>query len=252
MATPPPVPPFEVKPDWNILLGSLEKPANLNNLQTRCQLVFSLLVFLGLLSVREFLFYLFESSIPEVKQRVGIFMGNSKTNGFAPERVFRAWHDRFPKSVPHLHSTIIRPCMEEIALEESDRVINDSRLKVRPLNCTLEYIRNALNPGALPGIYFEDAPFTWNYLSVFTTSPNKWRKERARMGKDGNPATPRERDEWEEASHGTPDDSAEFAGETDGFWKGMGFVCNPTFVSTKTLHSRVPSHFDRPLSSYLV
>jgi hypothetical protein len=74
-----------------------------------------------------------------------MFMGYSKSNGFA--------------------------------LQESNCAINDLRLKVRLLNCTLDYIQNALNPGILPRIYREDTPYTWGYLSVFTTSPNKWRKE---------------------------------------------------------------------------
>jgi hypothetical protein len=122
--------------------------------------------------------------------------------------------------------------MEEIALKESDRVINNPRLKVRLLDCTLDYIRNILNPGVLPGIYLEDAPYTWNYLSVFTTSPNKWRKERARTGKNGKPAMPKEVNEWEETSSGGTDDERDFAGETGGFWFGMGFTHNPTFVSS--------------------
>ncbi|KAJ7846188.1 hypothetical protein B0H14DRAFT_2584259 [Mycena olivaceomarginata] len=166
---------------------------------------------------------MFESTIPVVKHRAGMFMGNHTQTGFAPGRIFRAWHDRYPKSIPHLHSTIIKPCMEKIALQESDRVINDPRLK-------FDYIRNVLNLGILPAIYAEDAPFTWDYLSVFTTSPNKWRKERAQMGKDGNPAVPREANEWEETPEGSTGESGEFAGETEGFWKGMGFARNPTFA----------------------
>ncbi|KAJ7323923.1 hypothetical protein DFH08DRAFT_968937 [Mycena albidolilacea] len=120
--------------------------------------------------------------------------------------------------------------MEEIALQESDRVINDPRLKVQLLNWTLNYIWNVLNPGILPGIYLEDAPFTWDYLSVLTTSPKKWHKERARMGKDGKPNTPWEADKWEETLEGSTGDSAEFGGETEGFWKGIGFTRNPTFA----------------------
>ncbi|KAJ7496051.1 hypothetical protein B0H11DRAFT_1910318 [Mycena galericulata] len=229
MSVPHPGHSLDVNSDWNTLLAPLQTTVSLNNLEIRCQLVFSLLIFLGL-SIREFLFFLFESSISEVKQRVGIFMGNSKTNGFGPERVFKAWHDRFPKSIPHLHSTIIKPCMEEIALQESDQVINDPRLKVRLLDCTLDFIRNVLNPGVLPGLYLELAPYTWDYLSVFTTSPNKWRKQRARMGKDGKPVAPPEADEWEETPSGSTEDSAEFAGDTGGYWKGMGFARNPTFA----------------------
>ncbi|KAJ7197457.1 hypothetical protein GGX14DRAFT_574239 [Mycena pura] len=186
-------------------------------------------VFFSLPSVREFLVFLFESSIPAVKQRVGIFMGNTQTNDFGPERVFKAWHNRFPGSVPHLHSMIVKPCMHEMALKESDQVINNPRLKVRLFDCTLQYIRNILNPGELPTIYSEDALYTWDYLSVFTTSPNRWRKERARTGKDGKPNTPSEVDECEETVPGAMDD---FAGarETGGFWKCMGFARNPTFA----------------------
>ncbi|KAJ6605655.1 hypothetical protein B0H10DRAFT_2229014 [Mycena sp. CBHHK59/15] len=229
MSVPPPVPSLDVNPDWETLLLQLQASTDLNSTSIRCQLVFSLLVFLGL-SVRDFLVFLFESSIPKVKQRVGIFMGNSSITGFGPERIFKAWHQRFPKSRPHLHSTIIKPCMEELALHKSDKVINDPRLKVRLSSCTLDYIRNALDPGVLPAIYLEDAPYTWNYLSVFTTSPNKWRKERAQMGKDGMPATPLEADEWDETPDGSTDDSTEFAGETGGFWRKMGFARNATFA----------------------
>ncbi|KAJ7367060.1 hypothetical protein DFH08DRAFT_797902 [Mycena albidolilacea] len=229
MSSPATLEGFDVNPDWGALLCQLSPAPNLQSPQIQCQLVFSLLLSLGL-SIREFLIFLFKSTIPVVKHQVGMFMGNHKQNGFTPGRIFWAWHDRFPKSIPHLHSAIIKLCMKEIALEESDHVINDPRLKVQLLDCTLEYIRNVLNPGILPRIYLEDAPFTGDYLSVFTTSPNKWRKERARMGKDGKPNMSQEADEWEETPEGSTGESAEFAGETEGFWKGMGFSWNPTFA----------------------
>ncbi|KAJ6613458.1 hypothetical protein B0H10DRAFT_1951485 [Mycena sp. CBHHK59/15] len=173
MAATPALATLTAEPDWNLVLAPLFTPRDLETPQIQCQLVFSLLTFLTL-SIRDFLFFLFESPIPMVKQRVGIFMGNHPTMGFAPGRLFRAWHDRFPKSIPQLHSTIIKPCMEEIALQESDKVINDARLKVQLKSCTLDYIRTVLNPGILPGIYLEDTPYTWDYLSVFTTSPNEY------------------------------------------------------------------------------
>ncbi|KAJ7506016.1 hypothetical protein B0H11DRAFT_1903935 [Mycena galericulata] len=175
MAAPPLLEGLNVNPDWKSLLSSLEPTPNLASLEIRCQLVFSLLVFLGL-SLREFLFFLFESAIPSVKQRAGIFMSSHQAHGFAPQHLFKLWHERFPKSVPHLHSTIIKPCMEELALEESDKVINDPRLKVRLKDCTLDYIRSMLDPGLLPGIFQQDAPYAWDYLTVFTTSPNEYRK----------------------------------------------------------------------------
>ncbi|KAJ7251604.1 hypothetical protein C8J57DRAFT_1520416 [Mycena rebaudengoi] len=220
---------LDVDPDWRTLLSPLSGTPGFNTPQFQCHLVFSLLVYVGL-SLREFICFLFESSIPVVKQRAGIFMGNHREHGFAPQRIFKAWHERFPKSSPYLHATIIKPCMEEIALQESDKVINDPRLKVRLKSCTLDYIRTALNPGILPDIYRADAPYSWDYLTVFTTSPNEYRKKRARRGDNAKAATPVEPDEWEETLEGGTDESAEFSGETGGFWKGMGFTRNPTFA----------------------
>ena len=121
--------------------------------------------------------------------------------------------------------------MEEIALQESDKVIKHARLKVQLKSCTLDYIRTVLNPGILPGIYLEDAPYTWDYLSVFTTSPNEYRKKRARKGVNAKQKAPAEADEWEDTPEGSREDSGEFAGETGGFWKDMGFARNATFVS---------------------
>ncbi|KAJ7714683.1 hypothetical protein B0H14DRAFT_3901740 [Mycena olivaceomarginata] len=175
-----------------------------------------------LASIRDFLFFLFESSIPVVKQRVGIFMGNHPMLGFAPQRVYAAYHDRFPKSIPHLHSTIIKPCMDEIALQESNKVISDPRLKVSLGACTLEYIRRMLNPGVLPGIYQENAPYSWDYLSTFTTSPNEYRKKRSKKAKDGKLSVPVEADECEETPEGSTDESAEFAGENRGILERHG------------------------------
>ncbi|KAJ7254209.1 hypothetical protein C8J57DRAFT_1236932 [Mycena rebaudengoi] len=156
-------------------------------------------------------------------------MDNHKEHGFAPQRIFKAWHERFPKSIPHLHITIIEPCMEEIALQEIDKVINDPRLKVRLKSCTLDYIRTALNPGILPDIYREDAPYSWDYLTGFTTSPNEHRKKRVGRGGNAKRSTPVEPDEWEETLDGGTDESTQFSGETGGFWNDMGFTRNPIF-----------------------
>ncbi|KAJ7939789.1 hypothetical protein B0H13DRAFT_2497556 [Mycena leptocephala] len=228
MATPLPMG-LDVNPDWEALLSNLSPSPDLRDPQIQCQLVFSLVLFFGL-SVRQFLLFLFESTIPVVRHRAGMFMSNHPQNGFAPGHIFKAWHERFPKSIPHLHSTIIKPCMDEIALQESNTVINDPRLKVKLKDCTLDYIRNVLNPGILPGIYLEDAPYTWGFLSVFTTSPNEYRKKRARKGENGKVSAPTEVDEWEETPNGSTKDDTKFAGETGGFWKDMGFTRNATFA----------------------
>ncbi|KAJ7780674.1 hypothetical protein DFH07DRAFT_765192 [Mycena maculata] len=228
MAAPPLLEGLDVNPDWKLLILSLEPTPNLNSLEIRCQLVFSLLVFLGL-SLREFLFFLFESAIPSVKQRAGIFMSSNQAHSFAPRHLFQLWHERFPKSIPHLHSTI-KSCMEELALEESNKVINDPRLKVQLKSCTLDYIRSMLDPGPLPGIFQQDAPYAWDYLTIFTTSPNEYRKKQARKGNNAWKETSVEADEWEETPEQSTDESTELAGETGGFWKEMGFTRNATFA----------------------
>ncbi|KAJ7830057.1 hypothetical protein B0H14DRAFT_3465094 [Mycena olivaceomarginata] len=221
MATAPASEAMDVNPDWAALLSQVSPAPDLQNPQIQCQLLFSLLLFFGL-SIQQFLVFLFESTIPTVRHRAGLFMGNHLHHGFAPQRIFKAWHDRFPKSIPHLHSTIIKPCMDEIALQESDKVINDPRLKVRPKDCTLDFIRNILDPGKLPGIYREDAPYTWDFLSIFTTSPNEYRKKQARKGAKAKPVTPVEPDEWKETPAGSSGDGDVFAGETGGILERHG------------------------------
>lgn len=146
MSVPPLLPPLEVNPNWEALLSPLRATASLLSISIRCQLVFSLLVFLGL-SVLEFLIFRFGRSMPVVKQRAGIFVGNRSSTSLGPERIFWAWNDPFPKSILHLHSTIIQLCMDEIALQESDRVINDPLLRLYLVDCTMDFIRNVLNPG---------------------------------------------------------------------------------------------------------
>ncbi|KAK7016638.1 hypothetical protein R3P38DRAFT_3321050 [Favolaschia claudopus] len=205
---------MDVDPDWATLLSQVTPAPALDNPQIKCQLVFSLLIFFGL-SIQEFLVFLFESTLPKVRHRAGLFMGNHPSHEFAPQRIFKAWH----------------PCMEEIALLESDKVINDTRLKVRLKDCTLEFIRNILDPGRLPGIFQEDAPYSWDFLTVFTTSPNEYRKKQARKTSKSKVKTPTEPDEWDEASAGSVDDDGDlFVGETGGFWKDMGFARNATFA----------------------
>ncbi|KAJ7216038.1 hypothetical protein GGX14DRAFT_391700 [Mycena pura] len=62
---------IDVNPDWAALLSNLPSSVDLKNPQTQCHLLFTLLVFFSL-SVREFLVFLFESSIPAVERRVGM------------------------------------------------------------------------------------------------------------------------------------------------------------------------------------
>ncbi|KAH7922412.1 hypothetical protein BV22DRAFT_1048892 [Leucogyrophana mollusca] len=152
-----------VNSDWgNILKGlpSLE----LRGTQFHCHLVFTLLVHLNL-SLCDFLFFLFESGIPILKQRAGTFMGYNPTwqVPFAPVTIYKAWH---------------KPCTEEVVLKESNKVINKKSLKVKPNQCMMDSICATLDPGKLVTQYHELPPFTWSLLLVFTTAPNSHRREK--------------------------------------------------------------------------
>ncbi|PPQ79975.1 hypothetical protein CVT24_003795 [Panaeolus cyanescens] len=84
-------------------------------------------------------------------------------------------------------------------------------------------IRQVLDPGNLANMYCKSAPFTWSLLMVFTTSPNRYRKERQTTS---HPQT--SRDTWnddEEVVQG----STPFEGTTGVEWKAQGFIRNPTF-----------------------
>ncbi|KAI0063040.1 hypothetical protein BV25DRAFT_1765596, partial [Artomyces pyxidatus] len=122
----------------------------------------------------------------------------------------------------------------EIVLEESDNVITDPELKIRPSECTMDTIRDALDPGKLASKYSSLAPFTWSLLSVFTTSPNRYRKEKARReakeGKEKEVAV--EESNWEDDDNDIQDagQDSEFLGESGRYWKSKGFVRNATFT----------------------
>ncbi|KAJ6620184.1 hypothetical protein B0H10DRAFT_1946243 [Mycena sp. CBHHK59/15] len=96
MAATPALATLTAEPDWNLILAPLFTPRDLETPQIQCQLVFSLLTFLTL-SIRDFLFFLFKSPIPMVKQRVGIFMGNHPTLDAYSEPGTTA----FPKASPN-------------------------------------------------------------------------------------------------------------------------------------------------------
>jgi hypothetical protein len=51
------------------------------------------------------------------------------------------------------------------------------------------------------------APFSWEYLTVFTTSPNEWRKKRACMGMNGVQKAPPESNEGGGTASQNPESS---------------------------------------------
>jgi hypothetical protein len=64
---------------------------------------------------------------------------------FVPKVLYELWH-KFPQAVPHLHWELILPCTHKIALAESDMLIADQSLCLWVSKCTLQELRDALDP----------------------------------------------------------------------------------------------------------
>jgi len=119
-------------------------------------LLFSLLIFLNV-SIAQYLHFIFTSSIAAVTKRAGMFMG------YKPTKMKRL-----------LHEHIVQDCGKEIAIEESDNIVNDPELKISLKDVTIGSIRSLLTPAAIGGRYKQHAPFTWGFLNTFSASPNQW------------------------------------------------------------------------------
>jgi len=150
-----------------------------NNFEKKLHLIFSLLVFLEI-SLAQFLTFAFSSKIKKVKARAGRFMGYTESakdeaTRFPPGVIWHMWLDNFPKSKPHIYK-MIRPTACEIALQESNNIIEDPVLQVKMKDLTIASIRNLLQPQTIVEKYQASAPFTWAVLEEFSASPNKWRQ----------------------------------------------------------------------------
>lgn len=211
---------------WQEALGPDIRKAPLGN---QLQLVFSLIIFLQI-SIAQFLEFLFESEIKEVKNRASRFMGYTPTadtedKKFPPGMVFRAWLKNFPKSRKFLRE-MIEPFTKEILEEESDNIIDDVELKVKMKTLTLKGIQELLQPQRIMDKYCEHAPFTWNILYAFAASPNKFRKQKSRKvaasEAEGN-------EDWEDDPNLADD-------EPEKTWSvpqtPEGFARNPVLVSS--------------------
>ncbi|KAJ7877089.1 hypothetical protein B0H14DRAFT_3130270 [Mycena olivaceomarginata] len=200
------------------MLAQINPTLDLQNPQLQCQLLFSLLVFLGT-SIREFLLFLFESTVPSSPT------SSRHLHGESPSQWFWSYAHN-----PHLHSTLVK------TVYGRNCAAGKRQSHQRP---TSEGPTERLYPGShterpesrnSSGIYRENAPYTWDFLSVFTTSPNEYRKKRGRKGEKGKLAVPVEADEWEEAASGSSGEKPDFAGDTGEFWRNMGFARNATFT----------------------
>jgi len=201
-----------------------------NNLENKLHLIFSLLVFLEI-SLAQFLTFIFSSKIEKVKSRAGRFMGytetaNDEDTRFPPSAIWRMWLENFPKCKSHIYE-MIRPTACEIALGESDKIIEDRLLQVKMKDLTIASIRELLQPEKIIEKYQELAPFTWAILERFAASPNKWRRRAAR--KEMAPV-----DKEGEGSDWDDDPNIDDEEAPDSRWHNItpeGFARNPTFVS---------------------
>lgn len=233
---------LSVHPNWaQILSDTTGATGGTGHLaiELQCHLVFSLILHLNL-SVRDFLFFIFESDIRTVKQCAGTFMGykSNWATPFSPARLFSAWHERFPRSRKHLHELIIKPCAKEITLDESNTIINDQFFKIALKSCTMEHIFDLLNPGKLAEKYEMVAPFTWDLLTTFTTSPNEYRRRRNKKAAAECGISARSAEDWNEEA----DDiafSPQLDSESSAHWRAQGFIRNATFVSGYNLAENI-------------
>jgi len=200
-----------------------------NNLENKLHLIFSLLVFLEI-SLAQFFTFVFSSKIEKVKARAGRFMGytesaNNEDIRFPPSAIWHMWLENFPKCKPHVYE-MIRPTACEIALTESDKIIEDRLLQVKMKDLTIAAIRELLQPQKIIEKYQELAPFTWAVLEKFAASPNKWRRRAA--GKETATVEEEEGSDWDDDPNVDDEEAA------DSRWENRtleGFARNPIFVS---------------------
>ncbi|KAG6835515.1 hypothetical protein H0H93_000635 [Arthromyces matolae] len=193
-------------------------------LETRLHLILSLVLFLSV-SIQQLLLFMFTTDISAVKRRVGKFMGftpsaASEADRFYPSTLFNIWHNNWPSSRAHLHN-MIQPCLHEMVLEESNRLVTDPTLKVKTKEITVSGIRNLLKPEKLLEKYRDSAPVTFELMSTFAASPNKYRKGLTSI--EPNDADPEEDDLDFEVDK-------EHSEEENQWWKDMkGFQRNPIY-----------------------
>ncbi|TFK81402.1 hypothetical protein K466DRAFT_604525 [Polyporus arcularius HHB13444] len=103
--------------------------------EAKIHLVLSLVTFLAL-PLHELFIYIFSCDIKSVKARATRFLT------YQPPATFR--HERWPHSIQNLHDMVVQPCAEEIALKESDNIINDSSFKIKLHTLTIARMRELL------------------------------------------------------------------------------------------------------------
>jgi hypothetical protein len=200
-------------------------------LERRLHLVLSLVIFLQI-SVAKLLYFIFTSTVDEVKARSSRFMGytlSARTEDlkFPPGMVFRAWLENFPDAEEHMLN-MIEPFAQATVGKESDKMIRDVELKVKMKTLTLTGIQELLQPHRVMDKYREHAPFTWKLLHTFAAMPNKFRKQKEKKKSANTSEGDSEDDDWEDDPNLADDEPMKT-------WNPLqtpeGFTRNPMLVS---------------------
>jgi hypothetical protein len=211
---------------WSEKLG----PAKSYSIEQKFHLIFSLIIYLGV-SLAKFLSFAFESTIPDIRNRAGRFLGFtpsalSEDAQFPPRALFKLWHDKFPDARQKLHELIVAPCAHEMAVDESNKLIEHPALKIKLKSLTMEGVRDLLKPERIFEIYQESAPFIWSLLLEFTSRPNKYRRQMGNL--KSSKATAWEDDDWDDDPN-LPDDEPERTWKVpekpEGFARSPAIVC---------------------------
>ena len=224
--------PDKLQYDDSYWQGVLEKDVKKISLEKKLHLTFTLVMFLKI-SVVQLLKFIFTSEIKEVRARAARFLGHtptatSKDMEFQPGMIFRAWHENFPKAKEQLHK-MIQPCVIEMVLEESEKLIGDKELqvKMKDLQVTLKSIKTLLQPDVILDKYHQLAPFTWNLLETISASPNRHRKYNVKT--DEFEDDEEEKDDWDDDPN--CDDNEEPERKDPSLKTPQGFSRNPVLVS---------------------
>ncbi|KAJ7823822.1 hypothetical protein B0H14DRAFT_2597693 [Mycena olivaceomarginata] len=147
---------------------------------------------------------------------------------FGPAMLFELWRDRirWPGEQRHLRTMKI-PCAHVLALQDSNRLINNPELRIKMKTLTIHKLRTLLHPQKLIQVFKDLAPFMWQILHTFCASPNNHRR---RQAAEIAVLIPKTRKDW-------ADDPNLESGEVDpdsvpSHWSReyAGFARNPVFA----------------------
>jgi hypothetical protein len=209
--------------------------------QTKLHLLLFFMMFLSV-TIQQLLVFMFSTDIKPVKDCASWFMGYFPTGiggvHFAPTAVFELWHKRWPGSRNYLHD-MITPCAHKIVLEESDRIIKDSTLRVCIKDLKISDLRDLLHPDKLVAKYQASAPLTFGLMTMFAASPNKYRKEKSSWASMTAQSMPEQVEDNpfvdlgnDEILAGSDDNNDAEPSLDSQWWKEFeGLSCNPVFMS---------------------